>query len=100
MHEWKYSGYIRWLRGIRAQYTARRNALVDALVNAFDIEEGVADGDEFAPLKGPVMIYIARSKTAKVSSWRGEKEKKGKVLFSFVPATAGMFVWVRSGPNP
>ena len=85
--QWKYSGWIRWLRGIRAQYTIRRDLMIDALRNAFDLEEQYEG--EFSPISGPVKIIVGRSKQYCL---RGEKSK---VLFTFVAPTAGMFIWVR-----
>jgi len=86
--QWKYSGWIRWLRGIKAQYTIRRNLMVDNLAKAFDLQEEY--GDEYAaPLTGSVKTMVARSKRY------ATKEKGGKVLFSTVAPTAGMFIWLK-----
>ena len=95
IEQWKYSGLIIWLKGIRAQYTARRDAMVDAIANAFELEESWAADGEFAPLTGPVRVYVARQKRATSAWYSGAaSEKKGKILFSFLPPVGGMFVWV------
>lgn len=85
--QWKYSGWIRWLRGIKAQYTMRRDLMVDGLGHAFDMHVEYTN-DFSAPLTSSVKVMVGRSKRD------AAKEKTGKVLFSFVAPTAGMFLWV------
>ncbi|KAH7107058.1 PLP-dependent transferase [Auriculariales sp. MPI-PUGE-AT-0066] len=69
--QWKINGYIRWLRGLRAQYTARRDYAVDCITEAFDIV-----GREEAGTR----VFICSA--------------GGKSLFEFVPPRGGMFLWM------
>lgn len=82
---WGMEGYVRWLKGLKAQYTTRRNAFIDAMMHELDISltkgEGILEGatvyqGSIKEPKGTVML-----------------EKK-KIRVSFVPPTSGMFVWV------
>jgi aromatic amino acid aminotransferase I len=103
---WKYEGYIRWLRGLPytqtnlrsflmafipglgAQYTARRDQFIDCLEDEFDLQLSCARDGVWAGCD----YYLASSK----SSAKRMSEKFGrKTMFSFVPPTSGMFVWVR-----
>jgi len=101
VNEWKFSGFIRWLRGIRAQYTLRRNAMLDTISEIFVVEEDWAADGQFMPYTGSerVRIFVARQKKNNAKTWYGAgasaDEKKGKILFSFVAPTAGMFVWLK-----
>ncbi|KAF9058171.1 pyridoxal phosphate-dependent transferase [Panaeolus papilionaceus] len=78
---WGMSGYFRWLKGIRTQYTERRDYLLDCFEEKFNLET-CSSPDGSVP-------YAAYKKTSV------DKTQKGLVLFSFVPPTSGMFVWLR-----
>jgi len=87
---WKYDGYIRWLRGLGVQYTQRRDFLVDCLADEFHLQilpgtSGVwSDCDVYgASLKPKRGIFSEKSNPT------------ARTLFSFVPPTAGMFVWLK-----
>jgi hypothetical protein len=90
LRTWGMDGYLRWLRGIRAQYTARRDFFVDAISQTFELESkvcatGVWEGAEvFTAYARPRGGFMMREKARRVP------------LFEFVPPTAGMFVWVRT----
>lgn len=83
---WGLSGYVRWLRGLRAQYSMRRDAFVDAMVDEFHITFGAGKGR----LEGAT-VYQCNLKKAGVL---GSFSEKAKPVISFVPPTSGMFVWV------
>ena len=71
------------LSGLGAEYTRRRNFFVDCLVENFDLEPG-------SSLKGGFKGFDAY--------FASTSKEKGHVqgpIFSFVPPTSGMFVWVR-----
>ncbi|KAF8313877.1 PLP-dependent transferase [Clavulina sp. PMI_390] len=95
--QWKYKGYIRWLRGIRAQYTIRRDTMVDAIRVAFDLQEEYGDS-AFGKMLGAsepgsgdaVRVFVARSKNQHLTN-----EQKKAVLLSYVAPTAGMFIWFK-----
>lgn len=84
---WGMSGYVRWLQGIKAQYTTRRDAFIDAMMHELDISltkgTGILEG---------ATVYEG---SIKETGWSvmSEKEKK-RPRVSFVPPTSGMFVWV------
>ncbi|KAF9569073.1 PLP-dependent transferase [Agrocybe pediades] len=81
---WKFSGYLRWLKGLGVQYTDRRDYFIDCLVDKFHLE--LAPAAQF----GGSMRYTAYDLTTPYS----EKAKK-KPLFSFVPPSSGMFIWLQ-----
>jgi aromatic amino acid aminotransferase I len=83
---WGMEGYVRWLKGIKAQYTTRRNAFIDAMMHELDISLTKGDGI----LEGAT-VYQGSIKESKGTVML---EKKKKIRVSFVPPTAGMFVWV------
>jgi aromatic amino acid aminotransferase I / 2-aminoadipate transaminase len=80
-------GYVRWLKGIKAQYTLRRDLFIDSLMKELDVT--LTKGEGF--LEG-AMVYEGSLKTGKGAI--SEKAAK-KTVVSFVPPTSGMFVWVR-----
>ncbi|KIM25871.1 hypothetical protein M408DRAFT_17111 [Serendipita vermifera MAFF 305830] len=84
---WGMEGYIRWLQGIKAQYTLRRDAFIDAMMHELDITltqgTGILEG---------ATVYQG---SIKESGWSVMTEKKKKPRVSFVPPTSGMFVWLR-----
>lgn len=97
---WGFDGYIRWLRGIKATYQQRRDWMVDALHHAFHLE---FDGDGFNPLVAETQFGRAvtgyakpdpASAQAKWDEKRGASSALGAPLISFIPPTAGMFVFV------
>ncbi|EJD35324.1 PLP-dependent transferase [Auricularia subglabra TFB-10046 SS5] len=67
-------GYLRWLRGLRAQYTMRRDFAVDCFAAAFALTERAENG------------VVALVGTARAG---------GKTLFEFVPPVGGMFIWIK-----
>jgi len=85
---WKYEGYIRWLRGLGTQYTLRRDYFIDCLDDEFDLQfafarDGIWEGRDY---------YLASTKSgAKQMSEKFDR----KIMFSFVPPTSGMFVWLK-----
>ncbi|KAK1224386.1 hypothetical protein PQX77_012682 [Marasmius sp. AFHP31] len=86
--QWRYEGYIRWLRGIRAQYKQRRDDYVDCLAETFDLRKTV--GTEAHEEGCTVYEAFLRPQSGFISS---EKTPVTPVL-SFVPPTSGMFVWL------
>jgi hypothetical protein len=103
---WHYDGYMRWLRGdynlayfhqmvaylitaLRVQYTQRRDHFIDALVDEFDLRI-VRGSDDYS---SGCDVFNAYSKPAK-GLFSEKSSVSEKSLFSFVPPTSGMFVWV------
>ena len=96
VHQWGIDGYVRWLRGLKSQYTARRDALVDAVFDEFEKEGIVFDKvDGTGNFEGSQMFKADVpdiSATAETSVSGGDGKR---IQVSFVPPTSGMFVWVR-----
>ncbi|KAJ9120739.1 hypothetical protein QFC22_002670 [Naganishia vaughanmartiniae] len=92
---WKYDGYIRWLRGIKATYAMRRDWMCDLFETVFHLEF-----DQTLALSQHIKWVTAYERTAPgmaggatiMDEKRGYKSKKA--IVSFVPPTAGMFVWL------
>jgi aromatic amino acid aminotransferase I len=84
---WKHEGYVRWLHGLSKQYTMRRDAFFDYLFEEFFITRTHCKGDGRD-------LYSAFAKKSTIS---GHERDEGcsKVLFSFIPPTSGMFIWIR-----
>jgi len=90
--EWKMSGYLRWLKGLKSQYRARRNDFVDLFVE----QEGSAIDSRYTD-QGVIEFRAARKRSAFSEKWssRYSDEKEKPVLFSFVPPQGGMFLWMK-----
>ncbi|TFY60507.1 hypothetical protein EVG20_g7392 [Dentipellis fragilis] len=97
LQSWAYEGYIRWLRGLRIQYKARRDLFVDLLSEEFDLQRAVGT-HELGAWHGQT-VYTAYVKQRGGALWGSRSEKAsvglGGPLFSFVPPSSGMFVWVK-----
>jgi aromatic amino acid aminotransferase I len=87
--QWTFEGYVRWLRGLRTQYKLRRDFFIDCLSDEFDLfptpasaipGAWAASGDNVMVLSGYVRGSTNKEKTRR--------------LLSFVPPSAGMFVWM------
>ncbi|KAG8743958.1 hypothetical protein FRC10_011032 [Ceratobasidium sp. 414] len=90
--QWGYDAFIRWLRGLGAQYTARRDGMVDCFFECPLI--GFVQRE--SPLPNGPPIYEAYAKpTGVLYHGYGEKfPQDGKTLFSFTIPNSGMFIWV------
>lgn len=81
--EWGTSGYLRWLKGVKAIYRARRNDFVDLLLSqsgaGVETRLSVEGAFEFS-----VAPYVSRSPLSTL-------DYEQRVLFSFVPPAGGMF---------
>ena len=82
-NQWRLDGFSRWLQGLRAQYRARRDAMLDSFAEAFDLrrEDGVG-------LVASSHGYVGYPKRRHGKS---EKTPRDVALCSFVPPTSGMF---------
>jgi aromatic amino acid aminotransferase I len=69
--EWKMSGWIEWLKGLGFEYTKRRDYIVGAMNEEFDVSPASTEEGDYVVLS------------------------RGKSLISFVPPMAGMFLWIR-----
>jgi hypothetical protein len=87
--QWGMDKWVRWLHGLQAQYTARRDAIVDALLEQFDHSLGYSDGSYF--VQGlPLYTCFPHPKLVRNIS---QGKQIGR-LCSFHPPSSGMFVWV------
>lgn len=87
---WGYEGYMRWLHGLTAQYTERRDTFIDALVEEFHLTKTIGKSGVWHGME----VYEARAKSDP-SGAMSEKFDIGQEMFSFVPPTSGMFVWIK-----
>ncbi|KAJ6613492.1 PLP-dependent transferase [Mycena sp. CBHHK59/15] len=90
--EWGYEGYIRWLKALRLQYTLRRDFLLDCLAEEFHLE--VAPGTAGAR-KGCEVYHGSVKPKRSITGYLNEKSPASTTLFSFVPPTSGMFLWIK-----
>ncbi|KAG9219324.1 hypothetical protein CCMSSC00406_0001734 [Pleurotus cornucopiae] len=87
---WGYDGYVRWLRALGSQYQLRRNFILDCLGDEFHLKldyetSGVWSGCD---------IYRAYDKAPGDATFN-EKHAMFKPMFSLVPPTSGMFIWLQ-----
>ncbi|KAH9947220.1 pyridoxal phosphate-dependent transferase [Amylocystis lapponica] len=88
---WKFEGYVRWLQGLVVQYKIRRDVLVDAFAEDFDLRS--TSTTHIDHWKG-MAVLNACMKPAKGASMLEKSSLSTRTLFSFVPPTSGMFIWV------
>ncbi|KAH9855019.1 PLP-dependent transferase [Lenzites betulinus] len=88
---WQLDGYVRWLHGLSAQYQARRDFFIDTLAEEFHMRTSLGT---MGAWRG-CTIYTASAKPrGPMGMW--EKYALGEQpFFSFVPPTAGMFIWLK-----
>ncbi|GAA5913545.1 uncharacterized protein JCM6883_004449 [Sporobolomyces salmoneus] len=97
--EWGLKGYLRWLKGIKAQYRDRRDLMVDLLVDSTNagLETRHSSSSSDAS-NGMYELYTSTGRDEKGFSLvrtGGEKENGGKKILSFVAPEGGMFIWLR-----
>ncbi|KAG9094722.1 hypothetical protein FS749_011948 [Ceratobasidium sp. UAMH 11750] len=88
--QWGYDAFIRWLRGLGAQYAARRDMLIDYFFECpsmgFQRKSSLLNG---------LPAFEAYAKPARILHAYGEKFlHDGKTLFSFTIPNSGMFIWI------
>lgn len=82
------------LIGLANQYTIRRDFIIDRFAEEFDVSIGAPAEKSTADYFVGCNVYTAYSKQGRAAFT--EKSGADRVaLVSFVPPTAGMFVWVR-----
>lgn len=81
--EWGVSGYLRWLKGVKSLYRARRNDFIDLLLAqpgvGMEVRLSSAGAFEFS-----VSPSVTKSPLAALSY-------DNRILYSFVPPAGGMF---------
>lgn len=77
--------------GLQQEYTDRRDMLLDAIAQEFEVFDGHSDPSF---LSGTTMLCAREKRATWMPTFADEKGKD--TWFSFIPPTSGMFVWVRS----
>ncbi|KAF7301640.1 Aminotran-1-2 domain-containing protein [Mycena indigotica] len=88
--QWGEAGYMRWLKGLRVQYTLRRDFLVDCFANEFQLIT-TSGTDMWAGCQ----VFNGSVKPKSTTHFFNEKVPLSTPIFSFVPPTSGMFVWLK-----
>ncbi|KAM5534779.1 hypothetical protein V8D89_011495 [Ganoderma adspersum] len=90
---WKFDGYARWLQGLAVEYATRRDLLIDALQDEFNLQVSVGTAGSWKNC----VVYTASSKPRRgdAMSEKAALFAQSKPLFSLVPPTAGMFIWLK-----
>jgi len=98
LQQWGFDGYIRWLRGIKATYRMRKTWMCDTFDDFFHLEfdfgsNGVSTNSLVLPVLGGrgVTCY------SKLSGDKWDEKRgltRGPALLSFIPPTAGMFIFL------
>ncbi|KAL5507793.1 hypothetical protein ACEPAH_5411 [Sanghuangporus vaninii] len=95
--QWGFEGYIRWLKGLRSEYSRRRDFFLDELLSLFDVRSVYMAQGTWAGCT----VFVARPRPHSgraINNAISEKQDfpfGDKPLFSFVAPTSGMFVWIK-----
>ncbi|TFK43565.1 PLP-dependent transferase [Crucibulum laeve] len=89
---WRYEGYLRWLKGLRVQYTERRNFFIDCLAEEFHLQRTLDTQGVWA---GCEVYHASQKHRAEKQATNEKRAEIGNAVFSFVPPTSGMFVWLK-----
>nr|KIR46477.1 aromatic amino acid aminotransferase I [Cryptococcus bacillisporus CA1280] len=89
IQQWGFDGYIRWLRGIKATYNMRKTWLCDTFQDVFHLEFD-SGNDLFPERSRTVTCYSKQTR----SLWDEKRGLRGPALITFIPPTAGMFVFL------
>ncbi|ORY77211.1 pyridoxal phosphate-dependent transferase [Leucosporidium creatinivorum] len=104
VEEWGMTGWLRWLKGLKAEYRDRRNRLVDHLLDQG--HAGLDSRSSGSLTAGDAQVYELRTKDSRKRDEKGyleemsekrslAKKEEGQTLLSFVAPQGGMFVWLR-----
>ncbi|KAF8915874.1 pyridoxal phosphate-dependent transferase [Mucidula mucida] len=88
---WHFEGYIRWLQALRLQYQARRDFFLDSLATEFHLDLAIGT---LGQRQGARVCY-ASLKPQRVFSEKAALQGSTKPVFSFIPPSSGMFVWLK-----
>ncbi|KAF5364252.1 hypothetical protein D9756_000658 [Leucocoprinus leucothites] len=89
---WKFEGYVRWLRGLGTQYRERRDLCIDLFAEFFKLKPR-SPGINGTPYDGylkPRSLHSFDYWTEKFVDVPNESP-----VISFVPPTSGMFLWLQ-----
>lgn len=110
---WQFDGYVRWLHGaqiphatlpvvcpfanaarltgLAAQYEARRDFIIDALAEEFNLKQSLGTTGSWAGLT----VLSASAKPRGLAAMSEKFALGQQPYFSLVPPTAGMFLWLK-----
>ncbi|KAI1850001.1 hypothetical protein JX266_004380 [Neoarthrinium moseri] len=81
LERWTTDGYVSWLQSLRLEYQRRRDCMVAAIRDNFDL----VPASEFPDLRAQGLVAAARA-----------AEGSARIpVFSFVTPTGGMFIWTK-----
>ncbi|KAG8701459.1 hypothetical protein FRC09_005355 [Ceratobasidium sp. 395] len=86
--QWGHDAFVRWLRGLAAQYTSRRDWMVDCFFESSSVDIVQRSSD--------IVVYEAYARQTR-PLYHGYEEKfppNDKTLFSFMVPNSGMFIWL------
>ncbi|KAF9075867.1 PLP-dependent transferase [Rhodocollybia butyracea] len=87
---WRYAGYIRWLKALGLQYKQRRDYFLDCFAEEFHLQPSTSMQDTAG-----ATMYYASLKPKRTFIPLSEKDTAfSKPLFSLVAPSSGMFVWL------
>jgi aromatic amino acid aminotransferase I len=87
IQKWTFDGYIRWLRGIKAHYRMRRDWICDAFEDNFHLEIDTNNSNSS-------VLEVFDGLGRGVTCYDKSSGEKPIPLVSFIPPTAGMFIWL------
>lgn len=88
---WQFDGYVRWLHGLAAQYEARRDFIIDALAEEFNLKQSLGTTGSWAGLT----VLSASAKPRGLAAMSEKFALGQQPYFSLVPPAAGMFLWLK-----
>ena len=91
--EWGYDGYIRWLRGIGAQYTKRRDFMVDCFFEHLGLR--LTENHALSQTGATVYDAYARPFGCMHHGFEEKFPSNDQTLFSFSIPNSGMFLWIK-----
>jgi len=92
--QWGFKKFVRWLQGLQTQYTIRRDFFVDCIFDEFELRPN-SDPALAASFGAGQPVLTAYKKTQGNQEMQEKAAAAKTPLFSFVPPTAGMFVWLK-----
>lgn len=90
--QWGPDGYIRWLRGISAQYTARRDFMLDCLFESPLV--GLVQKKDLSTSEVPVYYAYAKS-PGFLNGYDNNFLPSDEPLFGFSSPNSGVSLWVK-----
>ncbi|GJJ11574.1 hypothetical protein Clacol_005809 [Clathrus columnatus] len=91
--QWGMEKYIRWLQGLQGEYTLRRDFVVDKIHELFDVSPAIGVKATFGAGLPVMTAYLKEPVSSTMEKYQATNSKTP--LFSFIPPTAGMFLWIK-----